>query len=211
MRLALLGATGPTGRELVGQGLLGGHAVVALARRPAELDDLRADGLEVVRGDARSEEPMARLLEGADAVLSALGPRRGESEALPLIARRLVRAMSGAKVARLVWLTRTAVHDPQDRPRPGHGMALSISRLYGRQILVDTVAAATEVRSSDRDWTLVRAGRLTSGPASGRAQGAHLGLGARSRVSRADVAAFMLAQVGDETWLRRMPVVTVSS
>jgi len=211
MRLALLGATGPTGRELVRQGLEAGHVLAALARRPAELDDLRGPGLEVVRGDARSEEPMARLLEGADAVLSALGPRRGEAEALPLIARRLVREMSRSEVARLIWLTRTAVHDPQDRPRPGHGMALALARLYGRQILADTVAAATEVRSSDRDWTLVRAGRLTDGPATGRAQGAHLGLGARSRVSRADVAAFLLAQVGAETWLRRMPVVSGGS
>jgi len=64
------------------------------------------------------------------------------------------------------------------------------------------------VRASDLDWTLVRPPRLTGGPATGRVRvGTDLRMGMAAKVSRADVAAFVLAQVGDDTWVGKAPAI----
>ena len=73
MRLALFGATGKLGEQLARQALGAGHEVCALVRNPARLAaDLR-DQLTVIEGDALQEADVARVLEGVDHVLFALG------------------------------------------------------------------------------------------------------------------------------------------
>jgi NAD(P)H-binding len=72
VKLAVLGATGSVGRELVTQALEAGHEVSALVGRqprPGELDDRVA----LVLGDAKSAEAVERAVAGTNAVVSALG------------------------------------------------------------------------------------------------------------------------------------------
>ena len=74
VRVAVLGATGATGRLLADKRVRRGHTVVALTRSP------QPDGPEAVSwvaGDARDPGALATLVRGADAVVSAPGPRRG--------------------------------------------------------------------------------------------------------------------------------------
>ena len=76
MRLAVLGATGSVGRELVTQALAAGHEVTALVRerpKPGEIDDRVA----LVLGDAASADAVERTVVGSDAVVSALGHAKG--------------------------------------------------------------------------------------------------------------------------------------
>jgi putative NADH-flavin reductase len=80
MRLALLGASGRIGRHVLAWALESGHQVTALARNPESL--AAAAGLTVITGDATEAASVARLVTGADAVLSALGPRGAKSPAL---------------------------------------------------------------------------------------------------------------------------------
>ena len=51
MNLTVLGATGPTGTQLVEQALAAGHHVTALARSPEKLT-ITNPNLHVVQGDA---------------------------------------------------------------------------------------------------------------------------------------------------------------
>ncbi len=76
MKLAVLGATGSVGRELVTQALAAGHEVTALVReqpKPGEIDDRVA----LVLADAKSAEAVERTVAGSDAVVSALGHAKG--------------------------------------------------------------------------------------------------------------------------------------
>lgn len=73
MKLAILGATGQTGKPLVQQALDGGHQVVAIVRSPSKLEDMKHDNLTVVEGNIFSDEDLANHLVGIDAVLSTLG------------------------------------------------------------------------------------------------------------------------------------------
>ena len=84
MKLAIFGATGRVGGEILKRALADGHHVSALQRSP-KLD--RQAGLETVFGDVKQSKDVERTIEGADAVLSALGTDKTTTltDAMPLI------------------------------------------------------------------------------------------------------------------------------
>ena len=99
MRVAVLGATGATGRLLVDELVRRGHTVVALTRSP-HADG--PDGVTWVVGNARDTDALRALVRGADGVVSALGPRRSDSTLHREVASLLVTAMRDAGVRRFV-------------------------------------------------------------------------------------------------------------
>jgi uncharacterized protein YbjT (DUF2867 family) len=70
-KIVILGATGPTGRHIVGQAVARGYDVTVLARSPEKAADLK--GAKIVVGDARDEKALRQAIKGRDAVISALG------------------------------------------------------------------------------------------------------------------------------------------
>jgi uncharacterized protein YbjT (DUF2867 family) len=67
-----------------------------------------------------------------------------------------------------------------------------------RHVNEDMIIAEEQIRESGLDWTIVRPPRLTNGPASGTYRTAiDRNLPRGLTVSRADLAAYMLAIVGD--------------
>jgi putative NADH-flavin reductase len=74
MKLAIVAATGGIGRQLLEQAISAGHDVTAVARSPQSLSPAPA---RAVAADLASADPAAlqSAVAGADAVLSALGPR----------------------------------------------------------------------------------------------------------------------------------------
>jgi putative NADH-flavin reductase len=114
MRLALLGASGRIGQHVLARALQSGHEVTALARDPQSLT--AAARLTVLTGDATDSAVVAELMTGADAVLSALGPRGAKSPALMASAgRNIVAGMTKAGVRRLVCVSASGAfiqHDP---------------------------------------------------------------------------------------------------
>src|SRR4249919_3635448 len=117
VKLAVLGATGSVGRELVTQALEAGHEVSALVRRqpkPGELDDRVA----LVLGDAKSAEAVERTVAGSNAVVSALGhAKAAPDDILARATANVIAAMRVDAIDRLVVLSSPTVEDTADRPR----------------------------------------------------------------------------------------------
>ncbi|MEU4600322.1 NAD(P)-binding oxidoreductase [Nocardia sp. NPDC023988] len=99
MKIAVLGATGQTGRLLVTCALERGHEVVALARRPDQIE--ARPGLRVVRADVAEPGSVPAAVRGADAILSGLGVTKKQDPAI-LVDGALQIA---AAAPRVVWLT----------------------------------------------------------------------------------------------------------
>src|SRR5690554_2894014 len=73
MNVTIFAATGGIGRHLVDQAVAAGHHVTAVVRNPAKVTaDVRVVAADLAEVDPVALEP---AVEGADAVLSALGPR----------------------------------------------------------------------------------------------------------------------------------------
>jgi len=77
MKIAVVGATGATGRRVVTQALAQGHFVTAIARHPEQLSS--ADRLSLVQGDVLSTGGLTGTLDGAEAVISCIGPDKNLS------------------------------------------------------------------------------------------------------------------------------------
>ena len=202
MNLLIVGATGGTGQQLVTQALERGYRVTALVRRLPRAE--APPGLTPAVGDVLDPASLDQAMLGQEAVLSALGHKRwlGPTHILSEGTRNLITAMGRHGVRRFVCETALGIADSWWQ------MGLYYT-LFVRPVILpfyfgDKVRQEAVVRASDLDWTIVRPGVLTNGPRRGRyRQGARVGHWLWTvRISRADVAAFMLDQLTDRRYVR---------
>lgn len=216
MKLTIFAATGGIGRQLLVQALAAGHDVTAVARNPRDLDG-RA---RVVTADLASPalDALASAVEGSDAVLSGLGPRKPRSEAgiTSRGTRAIVTAMQTAGTRRLIVVSAAPIgtvpspghpNPPKHDPGDGFFMRHLGSRFAGamfRAHYADLALTEDIVRDSGLDWTISRPPQLTDKPLTGAyrtAQGRNVRGG--TRVSRANVAHHMLAMLEQPATIRQ--------
>ena len=211
MRTVIFGASGPTGRQLTEQALAAGHEVTAVTRRP---DTVRPrTGLTVVTADVSDPAAVDRAVAGSDTVLSSLG--------VPLSRRpitvysegnaNIVAAMHRHGVKRIVTVS-SSVMDPRWRPSGefffNNVMDPLVNRRLGRTAHDDMRRMEALIRASDLDWTIARPSGLFDHPSVTRyhvADNVADGL----FTARTDLAASMVAQVGNDRFVRQaMAVIT---
>jgi putative NADH-flavin reductase len=205
VKIAVLGATGRTGRPLVEELLRRGHHVVAVARDPA--GTALPDGVEVVRGDVRDADVLRRAVAGADAVVSALGPRKGDPRLHRDVAPLLVGVMRDAGVRRFVGVSGAGVDADGDRKSRRDRVISGIIRRLPGDAVKDKVLEYQVWRDSGLDWTLVRPPRLQEGPATGAVEH-HASTSPRSTsIRRSDLAAFLADEVEQGRYIGKAPLV----
>ncbi|KOV10029.1 hypothetical protein ADK60_39385 [Streptomyces sp. XY431] len=173
-----------------------GHSTVAFARDPLALADARPSTIR--QGDVLDPDAVARAVEGADAVVSALGI--GYSRAATTVysagTDHILKAMRATGVSRVVCVSTTSMSPVPWRAAPFQRALTSwvlhpmLRRPYADMARMERFL----LEDTELDWTLVRAARLTGGRARGRyrtAVGRRLP-GAWS-ISRADLAHYLLA------------------
>lgn len=206
MKVAVIGATGRTGRLLVEELLRRDHTVVALVRDPTKLGRL-AHRLEVVTGDSRTTADLDRLTAGADAVVSALGPTAKEGTLHTDTATALVASMDRAGVRRFVGVSGAGIDVPGDEKSFSARLISRVIQTVGGDAVKDKPAEYEVYAGSDLDWTLVRPPRLADGEATGRLEHhAHRSTGS-TRVTRGDLAAFLVDVVEQDRYVRQAPFV----
>lgn len=203
-RVLVLGASGGTGRPVVRRALEEGYEVTAFVRDPTSLEP--AEGLQVVVGDATSADDVRGAAEGQDAVLNAIGSRQIRQPVEIATTKALLAACAGADVRRLVVCSAFGVGSTRHDVAP-------LSRLFFRTVLGKVYAqkevADAMVRDSGLDWTLVYPTRLTDDPPRGDFQAVErLARDGLPRISREDVAQFMIDQLSTDAWLRRTVVIS---
>jgi putative NADH-flavin reductase len=205
-RILIVGATGGTGSQLVSQALDRGHKVTAFARAPARVRTLH-ERLTIAQGDVLDYRSLGTAVVGQGAVLSALGHKRWfyPNRILSTGTRNLVRAMEAHGVRRLVCETALGVGD--SRGRAGLYYTLFVAPFILPFYFRDKERQEEIIRGSSLDWVIVRPGLLTNGRRRRRYRhGPNVGHWLWTcRISRADVADFMLRQLTDDSYLRSAP------
>lgn len=199
--MAVIGAAGGTGQQVVEQALARGHAVTAIARRP-EAVTLPSPRLRVVHGDVTDPASLTAAFTGLGAptaVVLALGVRNNRAPTTLFSAgvANVVAAMRARGLRRLVAVGAGAyVRDPADPPLVRRVVKPVLLRLF-TGAYADMERMEAVIGASGLDWTVIRPARLTDGPRTGRyrvvAGGAVRG---GWRVARADVADLILAVLG---------------
>jgi putative NADH-flavin reductase len=209
MRLAVFGATGNVGRELVAQALDAGHEVTALVRHtpsPGQIDDR----VSLVVGDVTDAHAVRRAVHGGDAVISALGHAKGApDDVLAGAAENIIAAMGAEGVSRLVVLSSAAVADTEDDPGLRYRVGLALMCMAIAGVVRDHRGQARVIEDSGLDWTLARGPIVfTNGEHSGAYHAGPITRASGFDISRADLADFMLATSTNGDFVRMKPLVS---
>ncbi len=208
MKIAIFGGTGRTGKHLVEQALSKGYQVNLLARNPEKVET-KDNNLTVISGDVKDAAAVEKTIEGSQAVLSALGPTSNEAEfAVSKGMQNILAAMQKNSVKRLIITAGAGVGDPKDEPKFFNHVMNFLLKLMAKNVLADMSRVVDMVRSSDRDWTVVRLPMLTDDPKSGEIKVGYVGKGMGSRITRADIADFMLFELEKGEYIHEAPAIS---
>ena len=208
MNILIVGATRGIGRQLLEQTLTSGHTVTALVRNPQKLST-QSERLKIIQGDILDSDSVALAMAGQDAVCCTIGVK------VPWIrvtvfsegTKNLLQAMERSGVKRLVCVTGIGAGDSK-----GHGGFLYDSIFLPfllRTIYADKDRQESLIKASGVDWTIVRPGFLTNGPLTEHYRILTNMAGVTAgRISRADVAHFMLKALESKHYLRQTPLLT---
>lgn len=208
MQLLVVGATGGTGLQIIEQALQRGHFVTAFVRDSTKLSR-KHPNLTVQTGDVLKPQTLLQAVRRQDAVICALGSRPGQTdEAVADGTKNLIAAMRQAGVRRLLVVSSLGVGTSYEE-------ASLPSKLFIKTVLSGVIAEKEKqeqaIRNSKLDWVIVRPTRLTNGPLTGQYRlGEHLPFPRFSipKISRADVAAFLLDQLDKDQYLGKALTIT---
>ena len=200
MRIALFGASGATGKLLTERCLASGYEVSALLRSPEKFPF--REKVRVVKGDAFDAGAIAETLVGANLVLSALGARSLKKEdvlerAIPLI----VAAMEKSGPMRMIALGSAGALSDSLSKQPAWRRWIVQNIMYNTVLKYPVASQISQYKTlsaSRLDWTMVMPPMLmnVAGRGVARLQVDPEALPRNaSRISREDVADFMMQQI----------------
>ena len=208
MNVLIFGATGGIGRWAVEHAQRRGYHVTAYVRNASKMPE--CSGIKIIEGSITDAEKVKRALEGQDAVIWCVGiPMKRRLTSWDSLEghKVLLKAMSEAGVRRLVDWGTPSVHFGGDKKSfvtvvPGvlAGMALTDAK-------AEMVAIGNLLEASDIDWTMVRFMMPRDAPYTGQVKVGFGDVRMNLAISREDIAAFMVGQVEDKTYIRSMPII----
>jgi putative NADH-flavin reductase len=208
MKIVVIGASRGIGLALTKMALESGHEVTALVRDVSKMALSHAH-LRVLPGDVGNQRSMEVALAGQDAVCVCVGvpPSRKPMDVFSNGARTLLAALQKTPMVKVVSVTGVGAGDSR-----GHGGFVYdklIQPLLLKSMFEDKDREEAVLKASAVEWMIVRPGLLTNGARTGQYRvltDLH-GITA-GKISRADVADFILRQLQHPTCFRQTPLLT---
>jgi putative NADH-flavin reductase len=205
MKLAIFGATGNTGLELVKQALEKGHQVTAFVRDTSRLS-VKHDQLNIFTGDVFDLASVAEVVQGQDAIVCALGSSdlkkttvRAEGTA------NIIQAMKEHGIQRLLVVTAMGTGESWNTLSRVNKFFYATLLKSSRE---DHEAQETAVKQSELDWTIIRPSGLTDEPRTGVYEVGENILAKTSKIARADVADLIVKELEQNTLIHKAVTIT---
>lgn len=204
MKLIIFGATGTIGRLVVEQALALGHEVIAFARNPKVLD-VRHERLTMVVGDVTNKVNVSNAIKGSDGVLISLGSASLKSNVRSVGTQNIVDAMQQHQVKRLICQSTLGVGD--SRANLNFFWKYLMFGCILSAVYKDHVIQEKIVKDSDLDWTIVHPAAFIDKQLD---ENYKHGFSSKEKnlklkISRTDVASFMLKQINSDVYLHQSP------
>lgn len=214
MKLVVFGSTGSIGQQLVRQALEQEHKVTAFARNPIKLD-IRHPNLNIFTGDVMKPTLVEQAVIGQDAAICVLGSGKKltgnvrSRSASPKVrsqgTQNIIEALEKAGIKRFICQSTLGAGDSWNSLN-FYWKYIMFSFIL-RKVFADHQLQEKYVQQSNLDWTIIRPGAFIEGSRTGQYRQGFPGSDRRSqlKISRADVADFILKQLRDDTYLGKAP------
>ncbi len=202
MKVIIIGATGTIGSLAVQQMLAEGHDVTAFSRNPSKLD-ANDPCLTLLAGDVLNQEQVDAAVAGHDAVVITLGNKSLTSPIRSKGTLSVIRAMQKAGVSRLICQSTLGARESWSNLNFFWKRIMFGGLL--RVVFRDHELQEQLVEASGLNWTIVRPGAFTDGPATGAFREAFSPSlrGLKLKISRSDIANFLTRQLTDLSYTHR--------
>lgn len=207
MKILVFGATGTVGKQVVIQALRLDHEVAAFVRGDkGSLEELNSSNLRILQGNVLDPDSVKQAVKGQDAVICVLGAGRKGGVRAPGT-RHIIAAMESLGVKRLICQSTLGAGD--SRANLNFIWKYIMFGWLLKEAYKDHQLQEEYVKRSNLDWTLIRPGAFTDGPATGKFKhGFPPTEKSKLKISRADVAMFLLMQLESDEYLRKTPALS---
>jgi putative NADH-flavin reductase len=211
LKVLVLGANGAVGQLVLNDLLEANHQITALVRNASTIQKNHRR-LTIVQGNPTNLSELEDVLPGQEVVVSTLGARTNKKTALRAdVARNLTAGMKRHGVRKLVWLDAAGVGSSKDFVRrSSFFFGRIIIPLFLDNMYEDAAVADDLIEKSGCEWVIVRPMSFSNRPRTGNISvvtDMSLTVQLRLRISRADVAAFLVEQVVEDDRVGQMPVI----
>ncbi|GAA4319266.1 NAD(P)H-binding protein [Mucilaginibacter gynuensis] len=202
INLLVFGATGATGRYIVEQALAQGYNVTAFARAPTKVS-IKHPNLKIHIGDVLDYASVKNAMPGQDVVISLIGDGEKRSTLRADGTRQIMKAMENTGIKRFISTSTLGIGDSRPLLSPLYKYLLVPFIL--KHAFADHEQQEQYIEASQLDWIIVRPSALNNGLQTGSYRHGFTATekGLKLKISRADVAAFMLKQVAIDTYLHK--------
>ena len=206
MNIGVIGGTGKAGKYLVKQLVRQGYSIKLLARNPLKLtyhDPL----IEVIHGNARDYPSVYQVIKGCDAVISTLGPSRGEPDTCSIAVKHINQAMKELNIKRYIEVAGLAIDTPGDRKGFRTRLIVKILKWFFPRVIGDRQKGYALLSASDLKWTIVRCPMIELTDSTREIKISLFDSPGR-KVSASDLAKFLVSQLTDEQYIHKCPFIS---
>jgi putative NADH-flavin reductase len=203
MRIAIIAANGRLGMEVVNAAIQAGHTVTAGVRGNHSLSD--HPNLTVLSCDATNSNDLLGLLQGQDAVVSALGHVKGSASDVQTVATKvIISVMNQLGIRRYVDVTGTGVRFQGDKVTMLDRILNAGVEMIDRDRMTDGRNHQEVLKASSLEWTTIRVLKLQ--PVASKPYELKLHGPTKPFVSRIDVAKAMIEVLEQHSYVRQSPI-----
>jgi putative NADH-flavin reductase len=205
LNIAVLGASGRTGVQVITHALAQGHSITAVVRH-SEPFGAGHPRLKVVTANVLSAAELKDAVQSADAVCSVLGSTepRLETRLYSGSMAALLAAMHQVGLGRLIAVTAIPVQPKALSSVAERLLIHPLLNAFFGGAYQDMTRMETMLSASDLDWTVLRPPRLTDGLPTGQYRTAiDARLSGAVKLARADLARALVDAINEPTFIRR--------
>lgn len=205
MKIIVFGASGSTGLEIVKGALQAGHEVTAFVR-DASTFEIKDEKIRIIEGNALNPQQVEDAIKGNDAVLSTLGPKGKPTVMVAESTKNIISAMQKHGVKKIIVISVAGIAVAQDKR--GKSFIDTLIKFFLKDVFIDRENQIKILEASSAEWVAVRVPRLTNDAPTGNVKAFFGNPSPTMKISRADLADFMLKQLTDTKWLKQAPIVS---
>lgn len=208
MKVAVFGAAGGIGKYAVQHALKKGYEVNAFVRDSAKLTISHKD-LNVIKGDINDFQSVKEAISGCNAVIWCVGIPMKKYEGTPSLDghKVLLKAMHECGITRLIDWATPSVPFEKDKKSFITVVPGIMAGVAFKQAKKELIAIGELVSKSSLDWTMVRFMAPKNMSYTGNIKVGFGDVKMSFNISREDIAAFMVEQVGKSQYLCSMPII----